>query len=352
MAQVYIGMAISAEQFRCFRILNFLATTTVTLAIAPSPVAYGKPVTLTATVIQNNPTAPIPVNLGQVVFCSIPAAACNSQFNLGSAQLNATGVASLPIYPGAVGLHTYEAVFVGTSTAAAATSPTESVTVTGTFPTATTLTATGNPGQLHADQHGRRPGSDYADSDRIRFHHRSKQCERGFGDCSPRRGTPAQTLAAANGSPLTTGTLPYAVATGDFNGDRFADLAVENYTGGTVSVFLGNGDGTFKPQVTYAVGGEPEGIVAADVNGDGKLDLVVTNTDGASVSVLLGNGDGTFQGQVNNATDDGSGHRLADFNNDGKPDIATSNFYSADVTVLLGNGDGTFQQGTTYTAGN
>ena len=59
----------------------------------------------------------------------------------------------------------------------------------------------------------------------------------------------------------------------------------------------------------------PEGIVAADVNGDGKLDLLVTNTGDDTVGVLLGNGDGTFQPQVTYATDFGSaGIVVADFN--------------------------------------
>ena len=45
----------------------------------------------------------------------------------------------------------------------------------------------------------------------------------------------------------------------------------------TVSVLLGNGDGTFQPQVTYAVGSDPDAIVAGDFNGDGRTDLAVAN---------------------------------------------------------------------------
>ena len=61
-----------------------------------------------------------------------------------------------------------------------------------------------------------------------------------------------------------------------------------------VSVLLGNGDGTFQNQVTYAVGSGPDGIVAGDFNGDGRTDLAVANRNSNDVSVLLGNGDGTF----------------------------------------------------------
>ena len=75
------------------------------------------------------------------------------------------------------------------------------------------------------------------------------------------------------------------------------DLAVANASTrltGDVSVLLGNGDGTFQPQVTYAVGCGPDAIVAGDFTGDGRLDLAIANADASTVSVLLGNGDGTF----------------------------------------------------------
>ena len=68
-----------------------------------------------------------------------------------------------------------------------------------------------------------------------------------------------------------------------------------------MSVLLGNGDGTFQPQVTYAVGSVPDAIVAGDFTGDGRTDLAVANGNvfgKGTVSVLLGNGDGTFQPQV------------------------------------------------------
>ena len=64
---------------------------------------------------------------------------------------------------------------------------------------------------------------------------------------------------------------------GDFTGDGRTDLAVANGNADTVSVLLGNGDGTFQPQVTYAVGIEPDAIVAGDFTGDGRTDLAVAN---------------------------------------------------------------------------
>ena len=91
------------------------------------------------------------------------------------------------------------------------------------------------------------------------------------------------------------------VVTGDFNGDGHIDLAVANQDGNTVSVVLGRGDGTFQPQVSYAVGSAPTGIVTGDFNDDGHIDLAVANLNDNTLSVLLGNGDGTFQPQVSYA---------------------------------------------------
>ena len=64
----------------------------------------------------------------------------------------------------------------------------------------------------------------------------------------------------------------------------------------TVSVLLGNGDGTFLPQATFATGMSPNSVAVGDFNGDGKPDLVVANSGGNSVSVLLGTAN--FTGQV------------------------------------------------------
>jgi hypothetical protein len=149
------------------------------------------------------------------------------------------------------------------------------------------------------------------------------------------------------------GNFPSSVAVGDFNGDGNLDLAVTNYNSATLSVLLGNGDGTFQPQTTYAVGQNAIGAVVADFNGDGHLDIVVADPNDSAVGILLGNGDGTFQAQRTFATDGYSYQvAVADFNGDGKLDLAVGDGSGNAVRVLLGNGDGTFQTEQTFPAGS
>src|ERR1039457_5744228 len=135
--------------------------------------------------------------------------------------------------------------------------------------------------------------------------------------------------------------------------DGKLDLAAANGVG--VSVLLGNGDGAFQPAVTYAAGTYTESIAVGDFNGDGKLDLVVTNnlSSGGTVSVLLGNGDGTFQApRTYGVGASPYGAAVGDFNGDGKLDLAVTNYGSSgSVSVLLGNGDGTFLPALNSAAG-
>ena len=154
---------------------------------------------------------------------------------------------------------------------------------------------------------------------------------------------------------FATGLFPNSVAVGDFNGDGKPDLALANGSG-TVSVLLGNGDGTFQPHVEYPAGPGAFSVAVGDFSGDGKLDLAVANNNGnqsGTVSVLLGNGDGTFQPHVDYPVGVGPySVAVGDFNRDGKLDLVVANYPSIfTVSVLLGNGDGTFQPQVTYPVG-
>src|SRR2546426_8913697 len=110
---------------------------------------------------------------------------------------------------------------------------------------------------------------------------------------------------------------------------------------GTVSVLLGNGDGTFLAARTFAAGNYPSSVAVGDVNGDGRLVLAVANTRSNDVSVLLGNGDGTFQLARSFAAGNGpQSVAVGDVNGDGRPDLAVANYYSNNVSVLLRSGEG------------
>jgi hypothetical protein len=140
---------------------------------------------------------------------------------------------------------------------------------------------------------------------------------------------------------------PSAVAVADFNGDGYPDLAVGHNSGpnsGPLSILFGNGDGTFQAAQNYNLptGGYSYVILAAgDFNGDGHPDLAVGNgrSPDLSVSVLLGNGDGTFEAGQKYPGYGPFG--IGDFNRDGFLDLVVWQNYSSTV-VLLGNGDGTF----------
>ena len=175
---------------------------------------------------------------------------------------------------------------------------------------------------------------------------------------------------------VSDGVFAQSIETGDWNGDKKPDLVIVNQCqngsncSGTVTVLLGNGDGTFQVPPSYGSGGyDADSLAVGDLNGDGKLDLVVTNLcqssncsrgNNGSVSVLLGKGDGTFQPAQAYATGGfgSSSVAIGDFNGDGNLDVVVANQCGAgnckgggSVSVLLGNGNGTLQAAKTYSSG-
>ncbi len=133
------------------------------------------------------------------------------------------------------------------------------------------------------------------------------------------------------------GDGPTALAVADFNGDDHPDLALANNSfgdqGTTVGVLLGNGNGTFHPEVRYTAGPGVYGIAAADLNGDGHTDLAVARATGDElgyrISLFRNSGTGTFVA-AGELVVPGMPSRVpiqpvaaaADFNGDGQVDLA------------------------------
>jgi Flp pilus assembly secretin CpaC len=158
------------------------------------------------------------------------------------------------------------------------------------------------------------------------------------------------TFTQATGSPfpLPGGVSgPVAMVTADFNGDGVPDLAIVNQATNNVSILLGNGNGTFTQanNSPITVGKTPVALAAADLIGNSHQDLAVLNQADSTVSILLGNGDGTFSTTpTSNLTTGPTPNAIAisDINGDGIPDIGVTDPTTNSVSVYLGIGGGSF----------
>lgn len=165
----------------------------------------------------------------------------------------------------------------------------------------------------------------------------------------------AQAQSFSTPTNYSLGDNPNRGIAADFNGDGKPDIAIGIVLTRNVAVLINNGNGTFANPVNYPVDFNPESCAAADYNGDGKLDLAVGNflggpTSLGTMSILIGNGDGTFQAAVTTAVLNPFHILAADLNADGKQDLVTTGFPDK-VSVQIGNGNGTFQSPVTYTVG-
>ncbi len=148
------------------------------------------------------------------------------------------------------------------------------------------------------------------------------------------------------GAQYQYGDTPTSIAATDLNRDGKLDLAVTN--GGpmssAVSIWLGNGDGTFRAPQDYRTGKRPLRVTFADFDADKRTDLLVINMEKDSFTVFLGNGDGTFQPGKEDGANAGPAYGLArDFDGDQYTDVAIVNTRSNDLSILYGRGDGTFR---------
>jgi len=171
----------------------------------------------------------------------------------------------------------------------------------------------------------------------------------GSGNVSVYLGDGKGTFVQSAGSPFPAGQHCADVASADFNDDGNVDLAIANHEVKTVTVLLGNGKGQFSlaPGSPFSVDSNPHphGIAVADFNGDQKPDIATDSWAENKVLVLFGKGDGAFQApgiKLEVGKMPYQRLRTADMNEDGNPDLVTSNFEAGSVSILLSSHRGQF----------
>ncbi len=146
---------------------------------------------------------------------------------------------------------------------------------------------------------------------------------------------------------LVVGDFPRSLAAGDLNNDGHVDLIVGNFGSGpkgSLSIFLNDGQGTFRSRPVFSLDANPKDIALGDFNNDGILDIIVAFIGTRRVAILLGDGTGDFaypdEYQVGNAP---QALAIGDFNNDGFLDAATANLsQSQSISILLNDKRGGF----------
>jgi hypothetical protein len=154
----------------------------------------------------------------------------------------------------------------------------------------------------------------------------------------------------------STAATPTSVAVGDLDDDRAPDLAVAmvdaDVSGaGAIQVLGNDGDGAFEARHVYPLGADPASVAIGDLNADGSADLATANTYAGTVSVLLNDGHGAFPARRDYVTGDWApAVAIGDLNADGKADLVAGHF-DRFVSIFFNQGDGTFGAPRDYQTG-
>lgn len=324
------------------------AATNTVLKVTPTGTQpSGTVVTLTATVAQGAGQGGTAVPAGTVKFCQGTAdlGKCNGRQLLGTTQLDTTGNAIWKLIPPLGSTDTYYAVFLPTAAYAGSASTAATVSVNGGQTTTTMLPPQGAAGNYTVSARVEGIGSRIAPTGNVNFQDSSN----GFVSVATAAlgvgATPAVSLEEpAVYSTYDTHTMAAAVA--DFNKDGLPDMALASNgsTTNSVTIYLGQPDGTMKQgtqqpiSISSNTAYDISDIAVGDFKNSGNLDLAVTLVSSQQIVVVEGMGNGTFGTPGTGIDTGGQAQTLAvgDFDGDGKLDIAVGN-----QAVALGQGQST-----------
>ncbi|UCD39183.1 MAG: VCBS repeat-containing protein [Fidelibacterota bacterium] len=160
-------------------------------------------------------------------------------------------------------------------------------------------------------------------------------------------------LQYSPGPTLPTGVYPFAIESGDLNGDGYPDLVVANSGDNTISIFVNDQEDGIMNSGALPVGANPQGIALGDIDADGDMDIAVANNSANSISLWLNDGDTAFSDGGILSTELGPrALALSDLNNDSWLDMVSTNLISNSLSIFYNDGGGSFAQALHLASGS